>query len=113
MIRDKLELNSIWSLSQAVNLATKVEMQLTRNHRAMTNRKQDWDIAKLSGNLGEAVKTNSGKLAVHEAMPNAAPTGNDFKSAPKPVNLYAKPSTIKSFRCWQQGHKSNECPTRK
>ncbi|PKU79202.1 RNA-directed DNA polymerase [Dendrobium catenatum] len=32
--------------------------------------------------------------------------------APVKVNPYTKPANIKCFRCFQQGHKSNECPTR-
>ncbi|PKU68484.1 RNA-directed DNA polymerase [Dendrobium catenatum] len=38
-----------------------------------------------------------------------------FPHRPKPSgkeNPYVKPSTLKCFRCFQVGHKSNECPTR-
>lgn len=35
------------------------------------------------------------------------------KEAKKTDNPYARPYVGKCFRCNQQGHKSNECPTRK
>ncbi|KAI0495827.1 hypothetical protein KFK09_022130 [Dendrobium nobile] len=38
-LQDKLELNSIWSLSQAVNLALKAEMQVTRHSRSYSGRR--------------------------------------------------------------------------
>ncbi|KAI0529651.1 hypothetical protein KFK09_002205 [Dendrobium nobile] len=50
-------------------------------------------------------------------FPKTAENTPDGKTLPKnkysvPTNPYAKPSSLKCFRCFQPGHKSNECPQR-
>ena len=37
----------------------------------------------------------------------------EAKEEPKPANPYARPALIKSFKCNQMGHRSNDCPFRK
>lgn len=53
IIQDKLGLNSMWTLSQAVNFALKVEAQLHRPYRSQTTRRSfhegSLSLAKTSG----------------------------------------------------------------
>ncbi|KAI0511898.1 hypothetical protein KFK09_012532 [Dendrobium nobile] len=123
VIQDKLEMNSVWSLSQAVNYALKAELQLSRGGKQYVNRRQFWetatDQAKANFNQNKpAVKSFSPNVTNPSTAPNTALGGSsDPQMAPKwkqPVkdNPYAKPNTIKCFRCFQIGHKSNECPSR-
>lgn len=46
--------------------------------------------------------------------PNAVaePKGMEKQKMSFRENPYAKPTTLKCFRCLQPGHKSNKCPTR-
>ncbi|KAI0529011.1 hypothetical protein KFK09_001556 [Dendrobium nobile] len=81
-LQDKLQLNSLWTLSQAVNFALKDELQLSKQSKNYSNRRQFVDPS--------------------TARPRPPPQDNP----------YAKPTTLKCFRCFQPGHKSNECPTR-
>ncbi|XP_020691127.1 uncharacterized protein LOC110105819 [Dendrobium catenatum] len=108
-IQEKLELNSIWSLSQAINFALKVEMQQLRAPRFMNARSSPQSADQNRGTLAAAKASSSNYKPV---VPSP-----DNKSAPKEKvpaqgNPYAKPSTLKCFRCFQPGHKSNECPQR-
>ncbi|PKU62072.1 RNA-directed DNA polymerase [Dendrobium catenatum] len=122
-IQDKLEMNSVWSLSQAVNFALKAEIQLNRAYKPYSGRRMAADhhlentrssnLQGKSTQVGSSA-TASPPAAVASGLPGAIA---DSKVQPKwkpPVrdNPYAKPSTIKCFRCFQVGHKSNECPSR-
>ncbi|KAI0527329.1 hypothetical protein KFK09_002929 [Dendrobium nobile] len=120
-IQDKLELNSVWSLSQAVNYALKVEMQLQRHSRPTSSRRnteQTVDSARQSySNANQNLKqpiTNAGSGGSSSAAAKAIDpkTVQKFRSPLARENPYAKPTSIKCFSCFQQGHKSNECPTR-
>ncbi|PKU79208.1 RNA-directed DNA polymerase [Dendrobium catenatum] len=110
-LQDKLELNSIWSLSQAVNFALKAESQLQRHYRSTTNRRTF-----MEGSAGSSkVVTLTTKVSEVPSAPTN--TATEFKGgaktrAPVRENPYAKPNVIKCFRCLQPGHKSNECPSR-
>ena len=37
---------------------------------------------------------------------------NEVKEAPKPANPYARPASIKCFKCNQTSHRSSDCPLR-
>ncbi|XP_020693469.2 uncharacterized protein LOC110107535, partial [Dendrobium catenatum] len=122
-IQDKLELNTVWSVSQAVNYALKVETQLARHSRNSQSRR----APELNRESGDQPRSNS--FSATQASKIQNPTANNpspavmgSKSAEGKYvprgrgqlkdNPYAKPMNIKCFRCFQQGHKSNECPTR-
>jgi len=118
-IQDQLELNSVWSMPQAVNLAMKIEVQQNRKPKTPYYRRH-WQ---------EPTTTPSKMASPPMARPSpslvpSAPTGGSSEtttegktvSKPKGINSsnpYACPSTLKCFRCSQSGHKSNECPQRK
>ncbi|KAI0501107.1 hypothetical protein KFK09_019325 [Dendrobium nobile] len=116
-IQDRLELNSVWSMAQAVNFALKIEMQQNRQPKSSYNRrhwqepstansKNNSPPVKASPNLSPMVTTPSSSHVVGEPR-------SMQKSKPLPrENPYAKPATFKCFRCFQPGHKSNECPQR-
>ncbi|XP_028549525.1 uncharacterized protein LOC110110738 [Dendrobium catenatum] len=115
-IQDKLEMNSVWTLSQAVNYALKAEIQLNRHPRGSTARRFVVEPS------GESDKTNAssgnkpapspcGGAGILGAEPKNAVTGR-LKTPIKDANPYAKPATFKCYRCFQPGHKSNDCPNR-
>ncbi|KAI0498175.1 hypothetical protein KFK09_021416 [Dendrobium nobile] len=114
-IQDKLELNSVWSLSQAVNFALKAEMQLNRPVRTYNNRRSYSDNPLLDG------KSSSSTIAksAYKSHTPPGPATQTFENkalskakAPSKDNPYTRPTTLKCFRCFQPGHKSNECPNR-
>ncbi|KAI0495130.1 hypothetical protein KFK09_025277 [Dendrobium nobile] len=119
-IQDKLELNTVWSLPQAINYALKVEMQMAR-HNKNSQGKRTSEPAADNCRASNAQASPAGRLVQNSGGNHGSSgAGNKFgdnKFQPKlkgqvKENPYAKPSNIKCFRCFQQGHKSNECPTR-
>ncbi|XP_020696471.1 uncharacterized protein LOC110109634 [Dendrobium catenatum] len=119
-IQDKLVLNDVWSLSQAVNYALKIEMQLSRPNKGGHYRRNPEVMAENS-------RPNSVVTPQINKQQNVSPSASDpIGAINKNVeqrglargraqakdNPYAKPANIKCFRCFQQCHKSNECPTR-
>ncbi|XP_028556538.1 uncharacterized protein LOC110116452 [Dendrobium catenatum] len=116
-IQDKLELNSVWSLSQAVNFALKAEIQLTRQLRSHSNRRTFVDVgAELPRPPGTAIwktptQTDNSGLA-NQSKSITDPKAPMRPKAPFRENPYPRPQGLKCFRCFQPGHKSNECPNR-
>ncbi|KAI0500729.1 hypothetical protein KFK09_018945 [Dendrobium nobile] len=117
-IQDKLEMNSVWSLSQAVNFALKAEMQLNRPIRPFQPRRQLYDAnageakgqaATTANPVKHAPKTSSATTPPTQALPQ---TVQNRMKGPAKDNPYGRPTTLKCFRCFQPGHKSNECPSR-
>ncbi|PKU83878.1 RNA-directed DNA polymerase [Dendrobium catenatum] len=107
-IQDKLELNSIWSLSQAVNFALKVETQLQRHSRSYSSRRHSTHDASVEGPKSAVQFT---KLQTPAAStPNAEAKLPVKAKVPLRENPYGRPTTLKCFWCFQPGHKSNECP---
>ncbi|KAL5566080.1 hypothetical protein UlMin_029244 [Ulmus minor] len=104
-IQEKLEMNSVWSLNEAVNLAFLGEKQVLRSTtRGFSGRKSS---------VGESSRPSP--LPTNNPFfkkPHELPLGNDKAPPPKPNNPYARPMVGKCFRCNQPGHRSNECPTR-
>ncbi|KAI0491611.1 hypothetical protein KFK09_025871 [Dendrobium nobile] len=116
-IQDKLELNSVWSLPQAINFALKAEMQLSRATRPQFSRRPIADSLVDAGkgfNKSTPSSSSSGPSSMSSKSEAASPDSK-FQLKAKPTvsnNPYAKPATLKCFRCFQPGHKSNECPQR-
>ncbi|XP_028553218.1 uncharacterized protein LOC114580290 [Dendrobium catenatum] len=124
-IQDKLELNSIWSLSQAVNFALKAEIQLARGYKQHTTRRpyseyhaDQTKTSIASGRAPAAVTTPTSVTSLQNTQPGlSAGPSTDPKlqqklKSPMRDNPYSRPTTVKCFRCFQVGHKSNECPSR-
>ncbi|PKU65568.1 hypothetical protein MA16_Dca024876 [Dendrobium catenatum] len=121
-IQDRLELNAIWSLSQAINFALRAEIQLSRTSRSTFTRRPTPDpVAEASrGSSLQFQNIGSGSLLPtpsQSKQPATVSSIADAKAQPKAKapqqnNPYAKPGTLKCFRCFQPGHKSNECPQR-
>ncbi|PKU85169.1 RNA-directed DNA polymerase [Dendrobium catenatum] len=115
VIQDKLELNSVWTLSQAINFALKAEVQLSRQPRSTNYRRTLTDLVVDPKPRLQDSKSPQQSPQVSINPGTSAP--QDPKAALKPKvpardNPYSRPSTLKCFRCFQVGHKSNECPTR-
>ncbi|XP_028551234.1 uncharacterized protein LOC110091993 [Dendrobium catenatum] len=111
-LQDKLELNSVWSLSQAVNFALKAEAQSQRQFRSHASRRTVTD-----GNMGTSRATTPPTKPQPTAPAAPSNVASEVKGVLRPrasirENPYAKPNVIKCFRYLQPGHKSNECPSR-
>ncbi|KAI0520337.1 hypothetical protein KFK09_007809 [Dendrobium nobile] len=119
IIQDRLELNSVWSMSQAVNFALKAEMQQNRQPKStFTRRHWQEPTYNSSKNSAPAVKTPSNAApfaSPSTPLPNASfePKNQLKQRPPTQENPYTKPAIFKCFRCFQPGHKSNECPQRR
>ncbi|XP_020702760.1 uncharacterized protein LOC110114275, partial [Dendrobium catenatum] len=92
-IQEKLELNTVWPLSQAVNYALRVEMQMSRHGKSSQGKK-----------FAEPASDSN-----RSANMNMAPTGRVQSSG---GGNYIPNNAVNKTGCFQQGHKSNECPTR-
>ncbi|KAI0512356.1 hypothetical protein KFK09_012995 [Dendrobium nobile] len=115
-IQDRLELNSVWSMAQAVNLAMKVDMHQTRQSK-IPNARRHWQENVTSGKSNTPGIKPTTSVGSSAQVPSPNQTASDSRAPPKPKfttkeNPYAKPSTLKCFRCFHPGHKSNECPQR-
>ncbi|XP_020692917.1 uncharacterized protein LOC110107098 [Dendrobium catenatum] len=111
-LQDKLQLNSLWTLSQAVNFALKAELQLSKQSKNYSSRRQFAENSSEPRNYTPSKPGSSGSLTSATAAPIP---DNRAYSKPRQLprdNPYAKPTNLKCFRCFQPGHKSNECPTR-
>ncbi|KAI0495115.1 hypothetical protein KFK09_025262 [Dendrobium nobile] len=115
-IQDKLELNSVWSLSQAVNFALKAEIQLSRHLRSGTQRRPTVDTVDLTKQQSSGMRKTP-LLPDNSGLSQPPKLNSDPKAPLKPRfpakdNPYPRPQGLKCFRCFQPGHKSNECPNR-
>ncbi|PKU77966.1 uncharacterized protein LOC114579829 [Dendrobium catenatum] len=115
-IQDQLELNSVWSLPQAVNLAMKIEVQQNRKPKVPYSRRH-WQEQQSTPTKHPY---QSGPRTIPHSLPDAEPAGVNVEDkalhkqkGANTSNPYARPSPLKCFRCFQPGHKSNECPQRK
>ncbi|XP_028556143.1 uncharacterized protein LOC114581024 [Dendrobium catenatum] len=126
-IQDKLELNAVWSLSQAINYALKIELQ-TKRQASVRSYRRNWEQPveapkiplqnTVNASKPQISTTGAGQTTSVAGQPQTPgprmlePKGIMKGKAPVKENPYARASTLKCFRCFQPGHKSNECPTR-
>uniref|UniRef100_A0A6N2LCX1 CCHC-type domain-containing protein n=1 Tax=Salix viminalis TaxID=40686 RepID=A0A6N2LCX1_SALVM len=117
-VQDRVSMHTIYSLTEAINLATKAETQLERTRSTGVIRppfepRQNFPIT----------AAQRGKLPM-----NPPPSTSNFTKGPSssrtqvttagpvppeaPRNPYSRPSMDKCYRCGQPGHRSNQCPKR-
>lgn len=113
-----LELKTIWSLSEAVNLAYKMENQFVRssNRKTFTRRSN-------IGQSSENTKSNhvpkwsfiqhQSKLATECSNNESKANGKQIATHSATSNPYAKLYSGKCYRCNQPGHRSNDFRLRK
>ncbi|PON83156.1 Zinc finger, CCHC-type [Trema orientale] len=126
-IQDKLALQNVWTLTDAVNLALKIEAQLNRPFTRSTNnfRRPVLDIpATQRGSATPGSSEGSSKFTHPvqvqgqgrntSVVPNRTTTQvQNQQSNRTNSDPYARPNLGKCFRCNQPGHLSNNCPNRR
>ncbi|KAG6789518.1 hypothetical protein POTOM_005620 [Populus tomentosa] len=86
-IQDRVSMQTIYSVTEAINLATKAEAQLERA-KSIAGTRSSFDLNRAA--------TDKGKLPAFQ---------------PPPINTSKGPHN-KCYRCGQPGHRSNQCPRR-
>ncbi|XP_024031026.1 uncharacterized protein LOC112094434 [Morus notabilis] len=106
--QDQLVLRTIWTLSEAVNLAYKVEGQLQRpSLRAPYPCNND----STSRNTSSVIGARSPQVSKPTPdAPEASRAAEKLPSIQNKPNPCARPFLGRCLRCNQPGHKSNECP---
>jgi len=105
-IQDRVAMQTVYTLTEVVALAIKVETQLDRSKTAVG--------ARSFGDNNRAA-VNKGKAPM--AQPSFSNAGSNSGTPAKPVpitppeiaprNPYARPRPDKCYRCEQPGHRSN------
>ena len=112
-----MALQSIWRLSEAINLAYKVESNLSKNSsKSSSNCRGQYDTAQdklqLISNQLAPSQPSTGPF-MPEIAPSSSKTAQKAPIQPTKANPYAHPLSGRCDCCNQNGHKSNEYPQRK
>jgi hypothetical protein len=115
-IQDQVSLHTVWNLSEAVNLAMKIESQMAR-HSGQSQVFRQTEKMGESAVVPNPQQSSQPRRFQGESSNTQAAKGVSFPPREKGLggssnNPYAKPILGKCFRCGQQGHRSNECPNR-
>jgi hypothetical protein len=114
-IQDKVSMQHVFTITEAVSLATRAEKQLERS-RVSTWEWNPGDSGRTTQNRGKQPVVSSG--TTQPSVPGGKTTGGSSSgqrqlvTIPTPNDLYTRPGPKKCFRCNQPGHRSNQCPKR-
>ncbi|KAG6745118.1 hypothetical protein POTOM_051762 [Populus tomentosa] len=113
-IQDRVSMHTIYSLTKAINLATKVETQLDRT-RATSVARAPAEYTHTTAQKGKFPLNPPPAMTNFTRGPStsrAQVTTTGVVPPEAPRNPYARPTSDKCYRCGQQGHRSNQCPKR-
>lgn len=99
--QDKLELNVVWSLSHAFNLALKVEQKLTQNFKNILVRHQVFQQAHDNSKF----QANTSKITTPTLVAPPNQKHEEYKMNNKTTrfnkdNLYVRTTNLKCFMCF-------------
>lgn len=105
-IQDHLALKSIWTLSDAVNLAYRAELQLAKSTNRQSHGRrigidQEGDKSRVNLQGYPAAGVPSLKMTTEGNRGEAK-----LPTIPRPANPYARPAPNACFRCGKPGHRS-------
>ncbi|KAI3701642.1 hypothetical protein L6452_26873 [Arctium lappa] len=113
-IKDKIRLQNVWTVTEASCLALKAELMEKSARTSNPYRRFQ------GSNENSSTAVDKGKSPTQDNnLPHKVNTGNprggpQRKPTPsKTPNLYAKPMSLKCYRCGQPGHRFNECTNRR
>lgn len=111
-IQDQVSMHTIYSLTEAINLATKAEAQLERTR---TVARPPIDYPQGPASKGKFPHNSTPPVSNFQrgsssSKPHMATAGPVPPEAPR--NPYSRPASDKCYRCGQPGHRSNQCPKR-
>lgn len=114
-IQDKVTLHTVWTLSEVVNLAMKIESQLSRPPTKTPS------FSPANKGTEPPAQPNPPHVPSSSRDPKTqnnyqAPKSNTTTAGSRGStgnNPYSRPITGKCFRCNQPRHRSNECPARR
>ncbi|XP_038680918.1 uncharacterized protein LOC119981846 [Tripterygium wilfordii] len=124
-LREKIGLQVIWTVDKAYNLALKAEfMEKGAANRATRQLASETRPFSRNQNVSSSTTRTCGGQSLSTAAPALSKQSNNqlgesnnnrAQKAAKGAsqNPYARPTTIKCYRCFKTGHKSNECLDRK
>jgi hypothetical protein len=115
-IQDRVTMQSVFTLVEAVNLAIKIETQLVRS-KSQAPRNSPFNLPQFGSSKAvlepspqpfKSTSLENGDISIslqkHPEVPSPC------KDIP---DLYPKPRGDKCYRCGQPGHHSNQCPKRR
>ena len=104
-IQDRVSLQAIFSITEAINSATRAEAQLDRTHtRNQLPNRGSLDSSRTALNKEKQPVTSLPPIATNREVSNSSgPTENTTRNP----NPYEKPIIDKCYRCGVSGHHSN------
>ncbi|XP_073263062.1 uncharacterized protein [Populus alba] len=113
-IQDRVSMHTIYTLTEAINLATKAETQLDRT-RATSVARAPTEYTHTTAQKGKFPLNPPPAMTNFTRGPStsrAQVTTAGVVPPEAPRNPYARPTSDKCYRCGQQEHRSNQCPKR-
>ncbi|KAG6747366.1 hypothetical protein POTOM_049769 [Populus tomentosa] len=113
-IQDRVSMHTIYSLTEAINLATKAEAQLDRTRSTGMPRSPIESIQTTApkGRFPSNPLPPLSNFARGPSSSRTQVTTTGVVPPEAPRNPYSRPASDKCYRCGQPGHRSNQCPKR-